>query len=52
MGYRLDGWGSIPGRGEEIFLFSHSVQADPEAHPASYPIGTEVPLPGGKVARV
>jgi hypothetical protein len=22
MGYRLNGWGSVPGRGQEIFLFS------------------------------
>jgi hypothetical protein len=37
--------GSIPGRGNRFFL---CVQTGSEAHPTSYPIGTEGPFPGGK----
>jgi hypothetical protein len=38
-GYELDGLGSIPSRGKIIFSF-YSVQAEPAAHPVSYPMGT------------
>jgi hypothetical protein len=31
----MDGWDSIPGRGE-IFFLLHGVQAGSAAHPASY----------------
>jgi hypothetical protein len=42
--YRLDDWGSIPGRSKE-FSFSLCVQTSYEAHPASYPTGTGGPSP-------
>jgi hypothetical protein len=32
------------------FSLHHRVQAGSGAHPASYPIGTRVSFPGGKVA--
>jgi hypothetical protein len=38
-GYKLDGQGSIPGRYKR-FSVLHSVQTDPGAHCASYPVGT------------
>jgi hypothetical protein len=37
-GYRLDGWGSIPGRARD-FSPLHSVQTVSGAHPVSYPLG-------------
>jgi hypothetical protein len=37
--YRLDGWGSIPGRGRR-FSRLHSIQTNSGAHPDSYPVGT------------
>jgi hypothetical protein len=45
---RLGDRGSIPGRSKRIFPVA-SVQAGPGADPASYPMGTEGPFPGGKV---
>jgi hypothetical protein len=44
--YRLDDWGSIPGRGKDFPL--PCVQTSSEAHPTSYPMGTGSPFPGGK----
>jgi hypothetical protein len=41
VGYRLDGWGSIPGRGRD-FSIPRSDQTDSETHPAPYPLGTGV----------
>jgi hypothetical protein len=43
--YRLDDRGSIPDRG---FSSSPRVQTGSGAHPASYPMGTGDPFPGGK----
>jgi hypothetical protein len=37
---RMDGHGSIPGRGKIFFSLLHSVQTCYGAHPASYPMGT------------
>jgi hypothetical protein len=45
--YRLDDWGSIPGRGRGFFLLA-CVQTGTEAHPASYPMSTGGLFPGGK----
>jgi hypothetical protein len=45
--YRLDDRGSIPDRGGE-FSFSPCVQTGSGAYPASYPMGTGGPFPGGK----
>jgi hypothetical protein len=45
MGYGLDGWGLIPGRGR-IFLFR--MQTNSGAHPISYPMGTGGCFPGSK----
>jgi len=46
----LDNQGSIPGRGWD-FSLHHHIQTGSRAHPASYPMGTRVSFPGGKVAR-
>jgi hypothetical protein len=43
----LDDRGSIPGRGKVDFS-SSLVQTNSEAHPASYPMASGVPFPGGK----
>jgi hypothetical protein len=51
MDYGLDGQGSIPSWARDFCLF-HRIQACSVAHPASYPMGTEVSFPGGKVARL
>jgi hypothetical protein len=40
MGYGIDGWNSILGRGMDFFLL-HSVQTGYGAQPASSPRGTE-----------
>jgi hypothetical protein len=48
--YRLDGHGSIPGRGN-IFLL-HSIHTGSPVIPASYPKGTRIYYPRGKVDRV
>jgi hypothetical protein len=45
--YGLDDRGSIPG-GAEDFCSSPCVQTGSGAHPASYPIGTGGPFPGGE----
>jgi hypothetical protein len=45
-GYGLDGPGSIPGRAR--FSLLHSVQTGSGAQPASYPMDTRGPFPGGK----
>jgi hypothetical protein len=45
--YGMDGWGSIPDRGK---IFLHNVQTSSGTHPASYPKGTRVFIPGGKTA--
>jgi hypothetical protein len=45
--YRLDDWGSIPGRGYD-FSSSLCVQTSSEAHPASCPVGTAGSIPGVK----
>jgi hypothetical protein len=47
-GYELDGLFSILGIAS--FFLHHSVQADFEIHPNSYPKGTEGDFPGGKEA--
>jgi hypothetical protein len=47
--YRVDDWGSIPGRGKG-FSSGPYVQTSSEAHPASYPMGTGVPFPGANAA--
>jgi hypothetical protein len=40
---------SIPGGGSNgIFSLHHRIQTVPEAHPASYPSGTEALTPGVK----
>jgi hypothetical protein len=38
-GYRLDGRGSVPGRGTD-FSILHSAHTGSGSHPASYPMGT------------
>jgi hypothetical protein len=52
LGYGLDDWGSmfrfLVGVGN--FSPHHSVQNDPEAHPAFYPTGTTGTFLGGKAA--
>jgi hypothetical protein len=45
--YGLDERGSIPDKAED-FSSRLCVQTGSGAHPASYPMGTGVPLPGGK----
>jgi hypothetical protein len=45
--YGLDNRGSIPDRGRRFFS-SPYVQTGSGAHPASYPMGTGGPFPGGK----
>jgi hypothetical protein len=45
--YGLDDRGSIPDRAE-AFSFIPCVQTGSGAHPASYPVGTGGPFPGGK----
>jgi hypothetical protein len=45
--YRLDDRGSIADRGRD-FSSSLYVQTGSGAHPASYPMGTGDPFPGGK----
>jgi hypothetical protein len=45
--YGLDDRGSISDRGR-IFSSSLCVQTGSGAHPASYPMGTGGPFPGGK----
>jgi hypothetical protein len=45
--YGLDDRGSIPDTDRE-FSSSPCVQTGSEAHPASYPLGTRDPFPGGK----
>jgi hypothetical protein len=49
----LDDWGSRVRfqAGAEDFSLHHRVQNGSEAHPASYPMGTREPFPGGKAAR-
>jgi hypothetical protein len=49
MGYGLDGRGSIPGRGK-TFVSTPQRPEDPEAHTASYTMGTPDSFPGGKAA--
>jgi hypothetical protein len=39
LGYVLDDWGSISGKGWD-FTLPHSVKTGSETHPASYPMGT------------
>jgi hypothetical protein len=46
--YRLDGRGSIPGRGK---AFTLCVQTSSEAHPASYPVDNKGPFPEVKCGR-
>jgi hypothetical protein len=46
--YRMDDRGLIPSRSEGFFSSSLCVQTGSEAHPASYPAGTEVLSPGVK----
>jgi hypothetical protein len=50
MGYVLDSWGSITGRGRNLSLL-HNVQTSSGDHPTSYPMGIRNYLPMGKVAR-
>jgi hypothetical protein len=38
LGYEMDDWGSIRGRGYDEFSLCHSVQTGYGAHPASYPV--------------
>jgi hypothetical protein len=45
--YGLGGLGSIP-TGTEDFSSSPCVQTGSGVHPASYPVGTRGPFPGGK----
>jgi hypothetical protein len=45
--YRLDKRGSIPGI-SKLFFFNLWVQTSSVAHPASFPVGTGGPFPGGK----
>jgi hypothetical protein len=53
LGYRVDDWGSrvrfLAKAGN--FSLHHCVQDSSGAHPASYPMGTTGPSPGGKAAR-
>jgi hypothetical protein len=49
-GYRLDGRGSIPGRGKRFSVF-HRVQNGSGVHPAPYKMGTEGSFPKDKVTR-
>jgi hypothetical protein len=46
--YGMEDRGSIPGRGRGFFSSSPSVQTGFGAHPASCPMGTGGPFPGGK----
>jgi hypothetical protein len=48
MGNVLDDAGSIPDNAR--FFVLHSIQADSEAHPASYPTGTGDSFPGEQAA--
>jgi hypothetical protein len=50
LGYGLSdqGFESRPEAGN--FSLHHGVQIGSAAHPASYPLGTGVPVPGGKAA--
>jgi hypothetical protein len=48
--YRLDDWGSTPAETKD-FSSSLCVQTSSEAHPASYPMGTEVLSRGVKRGR-
>jgi hypothetical protein len=48
-GYKLDGWSFSPDRDRD-FSHLHSAQTGFGAHPASYPMGTWVSFPRGKVA--
>jgi hypothetical protein len=49
QGYRLDDWGSIPGKGGEvIFFLCHHIQTSTGVHPASYPLDTTTSFPGVK----
>jgi hypothetical protein len=50
-GYRLDGSGSISGRGKGLPLL-HSVLTATGSHPGSYPKGTGGTFPGVKGASV
>jgi len=51
LGYRLDIWGSIPGRGnDEIFSLHHHIKTGTGAHPVPYPMGTGGSYPWGKAA--
>jgi hypothetical protein len=38
MGFGLDGWGTIPGRGK-LFFFFHKVQTGSGSYPASCLVG-------------
>jgi len=50
LGYGMDGWGSVPGRGNEGNLcLRHCIQIDSGAHPASYLVSTGDSYPGIKV---
>jgi hypothetical protein len=48
-GYGLEGWGSIPGRGN-TFPLIRNFQAGSGTHPASYSVGTGGYFHGGKAA--
>jgi hypothetical protein len=49
LGYGLDDWVSIPGRGKEgNFSLRHSVHTGSGAHTASYPMGIRGSFPRGK----
>jgi hypothetical protein len=52
LGYGLDDRGSTVRFlvGAEYFSLHHRVQNGSGAHPASYPMGTRGPFPGGKAA--
>jgi hypothetical protein len=43
IGYRLDGWGSVPGRGKRFFCTS-SVETGSGVHPSSSPVGGLSPV--------
>jgi hypothetical protein len=52
LGYGLDDWSSrvrFPS-GAGNFSLHHRVQNGSGTHPASYPMGTRGPFPGGKAA--
>jgi hypothetical protein len=49
MGYGLDGRDSFHGRGKS-FSSLFSIQTDPGAHPAFYPMDNGSSFPGGKAA--